>query len=505
MKTAYAEIILNTAKEAAARIVISEKKAFRYQQELFAAKEEGLRMLLRLKQMLDSKVHEAGMTSLSQQRRIEELEAQLGEAEDIVKDLRVELGELQDELEQVTNQMQLLNEQNSRGGTVASVETSKVDRLNTFQSIISPYPEAQSEIITTSEMKNPLLNGTCEIKQCLHKGNCYTCNSDFSSLVMRHKKPELYRNGCTQRIHALERSLLAGNVSFSGKEDDIKNELSVKEDEEVEDTHVEPFVEADICRVEEKPDKYEGMQADDKRTQTDGIRTPRRKRKRATRFKKYKSPSSIDVPDQIAETCETSCFSDNSFAVPPNYIVGVGEDSQMIENNFQKDPESTLTIKSVSGTAKIHTQVEWEEVTSEVNEEPIKACTVLKNEKLLIDKMELRQENACDQNLEVPLSTPDVEAVDLSLVNSVVSFSNLTEIPTQLVNSKLLKYTFSRKRKKESLSSPDSYCLFEETNMKRNPEEEKNSTLELRSQKSSLITESSGYSWQLEQLAHQLM
>lgn len=56
LKTAYAEIILNTAKEAAARIVISEKKAFRYQQELFAAKEEGLRMLLRLKQMLDSKV-----------------------------------------------------------------------------------------------------------------------------------------------------------------------------------------------------------------------------------------------------------------------------------------------------------------------------------------------------------------------------------------------------------------------------------------------------------------
>jgi hypothetical protein len=56
LKKAYAEIILNTAKEAAARIMVSEKKALRFQQELFSTKEEALRMLLRLKQMLDSKV-----------------------------------------------------------------------------------------------------------------------------------------------------------------------------------------------------------------------------------------------------------------------------------------------------------------------------------------------------------------------------------------------------------------------------------------------------------------
>lgn len=56
LKKAYADIILNTAKEAAARIMVSERKAQRYQRELFAAKDESLRMLLRLKQMLDSKV-----------------------------------------------------------------------------------------------------------------------------------------------------------------------------------------------------------------------------------------------------------------------------------------------------------------------------------------------------------------------------------------------------------------------------------------------------------------
>lgn len=56
LQKAYADIILNTAKEAATRIMMSERKAQRFQRELQVAKDEGLRMLLRLKQMMDSKV-----------------------------------------------------------------------------------------------------------------------------------------------------------------------------------------------------------------------------------------------------------------------------------------------------------------------------------------------------------------------------------------------------------------------------------------------------------------
>ena len=56
LKKAYADIILNTAKEAAARILASERKALRFQRELFSTKEDALQMLLRLKQTLDSKV-----------------------------------------------------------------------------------------------------------------------------------------------------------------------------------------------------------------------------------------------------------------------------------------------------------------------------------------------------------------------------------------------------------------------------------------------------------------
>lgn len=56
LKRAYADIILNTAKEAAARIMSSEQKAVRYKHELQVSKEEALGMLLRLKKMMDSKV-----------------------------------------------------------------------------------------------------------------------------------------------------------------------------------------------------------------------------------------------------------------------------------------------------------------------------------------------------------------------------------------------------------------------------------------------------------------
>lgn len=61
LKKAYADIILNIAKEAAARILISERKTLRLQQDVFDAKEEALNMLLRLKKVMDSKVHDSAV------------------------------------------------------------------------------------------------------------------------------------------------------------------------------------------------------------------------------------------------------------------------------------------------------------------------------------------------------------------------------------------------------------------------------------------------------------
>lgn len=175
LKMAYADIILNTAKEAASRIVTSEHKAIRYQDELFASKEEALHILLRLKQMMDSKINEAETISVRKQKRIEQLEAQLNEAEDIVRELRAELTEKQHILEKGTN--------------------------NQLQQLTGTHINKSRE-------------GYRENESCVE--NCH----------------EMYRNGCTHRIRAFERRLLEGKLSLPGKLDNLVNNTGIREDEE---------------------------------------------------------------------------------------------------------------------------------------------------------------------------------------------------------------------------------------------------------------------------------
>ncbi|KAG2254243.1 hypothetical protein Bca52824_084379 [Brassica carinata] len=56
LKRAYADTILNTTKEAAARVLSSEKKTRMYQQEIVTVRDEAVNTLLRLKKMYDSKL-----------------------------------------------------------------------------------------------------------------------------------------------------------------------------------------------------------------------------------------------------------------------------------------------------------------------------------------------------------------------------------------------------------------------------------------------------------------
>ncbi|CAN6876292.1 hypothetical protein Bca4012_078780 [Brassica carinata] len=99
LKKAYAEIILNTAKESAARVMLSDRKSARFHHDLSETKEEALRLLVRLKHMIDAKTIEGDVISSNQQRQIDVLEAQLHEAEDIITDLRSEVRWVRDRLE----------------------------------------------------------------------------------------------------------------------------------------------------------------------------------------------------------------------------------------------------------------------------------------------------------------------------------------------------------------------------------------------------------------------
>ncbi|XP_071731644.1 uncharacterized protein [Rutidosis leptorrhynchoides] len=200
LKKAYADIILNTAKEAAARIMLSERKAVRFEYELKHAKNDSMQMLLRLKQMMDSKVSEAAMISCSQQKKIEELEAQLQEAEDIVKDLREELREVEAELRKFSRSKHVDN-------TLQILPNSNIDCTNG---------------------SHKFYNSVFPLNKSLF------ANGDLPSIISRSKETELYRNGCTQRIRVCERTPPDENISFSVHENEVNAELIAKKDEVIE-------------------------------------------------------------------------------------------------------------------------------------------------------------------------------------------------------------------------------------------------------------------------------
>ncbi|KAK1433781.1 hypothetical protein QVD17_10698 [Tagetes erecta] len=218
LKKAYAEIILNTAKEAAARIMVSERKATQFEYELKTAKDDAIRMLLRLKQMMDAQIREAAIVSCSQQNKIDELEAQLQEAEDIVKDLREELRAVEAKLERFSQRKEIKH-------------TVEVNNLQTHEPITFPPSEVQhnSNIDQTSKSQR-LYNSLLPLKKSLI--------GDLPSIILRSKETDLYRNGCTQRIRACECTPPDVKPSFSTQTNDlngnIKPESTSKEDEVVE-------------------------------------------------------------------------------------------------------------------------------------------------------------------------------------------------------------------------------------------------------------------------------
>ncbi|KAJ0709136.1 hypothetical protein HanLR1_Chr09g0336951 [Helianthus annuus] len=207
LKKAYADIILNTAKEAAARIMVSERKASRFEYELKNAKEDAVRMLLRVKQMMDFQIKEAAMVSCTQQKKIDELEAQLQEAEDIVKDLREELRAVEAELENFSQRKEVKH-------------AVQVDSAPICESVTFPPSRVQhNSYIDQTDKSQRLYNSLLPLKKSLI--------GDLPSIILRSKETELYRNGCTQRIRACEVLEKANDLNRNIKPESISKEGEV--------------------------------------------------------------------------------------------------------------------------------------------------------------------------------------------------------------------------------------------------------------------------------------
>ncbi|XP_028057265.1 uncharacterized protein LOC114261211 isoform X3 [Camellia sinensis] len=301
LKKAYADIILNTAKEAAARVMVSERKALRFHHDLCAAKDEALRMLLRFKQTFDSKTIEAEINSVSQQKRIEELKAQLDEAEETILDLRAELKKAQNHLDKVkNNHMQPLNK-----------STEKQD-------------------------------GPC------------------------HEEPELYKNGCTQRVRAFERNLLDGNLPSSGNGNDQhfikKGESITKVNEQNTEICTVPPPKIENIDGMKNPTRVEDKLCIKSCTYRDQPFKVRNIRRRKTRYGRAKATScrlnpnlvKPHRPSSVLSHCKTSSCSNND-----NVKSGEGactlpyseaenktsmENSSRLEEKVQQNKDQALSV-----------------------------------------------------------------------------------------------------------------------------------------------------------------
>ncbi|XP_059638496.1 uncharacterized protein LOC132280775 isoform X2 [Cornus florida] len=433
------------------------------------------------------------MKSLSQRSKIEELEAQLQEAEDIVRDLREELSEVQAELEKVrNNKLRHLDECDA-----IPEETALENRVNTCQSAIFLPSESKLEYIRASKMENSTLDWRKEgHKCCITNDSCMektcVCSHDLPSIIMRSKEPELYRNGCTQRIRAFGRNLLDEELSFSREIDDIQNEASDREYQEGKGVCTIPTHKADnTCTTEKKV-----VHSDNSCYQVQSVARSHRKRKRATRYKKITTPSCRYLSDLVTGRDQAS---DISFSkIHPSSI----------DNNAQSGKEhSKMGPLLSSDTTETGIPSGFSGVT-ESEAEFVKACSgqnIIDRDEALIDKLvPTGQENGCAESSGVLVSKIDLEKLDVPSVDSESKASDKANgISSQPVNDRIIKYTFQRKRKKDSFSSPDRNTSPVKSTLEREIEDKQNGSLE--PQKLGSTIDSSRESRRIAQVARQLI
>lgn len=523
--------------------------------------------------------------SLSQQRRIEELEAQLQQAEDVITDLRAQLKRMGNDREKVKS-----NEVKPLGGQIAEEDAS-------FSKNSAPISSSGCENVTTADKKNMPMNQRVLDDKC-----CSTMNprqelsasdldnfdpnkSDLASIIMRSKKPELYRNGCTQRIRAFERKLLDGKLPSSGYLDSgnslMENEFIVtatdKEECNLFSLCEKMELDKKLSQIErKKPVKRRTLRR--RKARFGKVKTLRRCHHgqlmksgqpysvlchcktnslygndrlnegvhtlssngamnldmtkasdalqeslqhescdnkdhiktvyKGKRKRKIRSGNDVDTPstcpDQLTKPCQPSPFLSRcrTFAYLVNGGIKSVDDGSITCENESKmkplprlDPGLTLIksdVNAISGSNSIVNKSGHGQDVAEKDVE-VDECMLVK------------QEGDVVENLRFSSSEFQVERINVSSVHgdldNIKPSERTNEYRCRADNNKLLKYTFQRKRKKETTGSPDDIASPEKSFVKRKATEEHTAP---EPERSSLMDESSRDSRRLAQVARQV-
>lgn len=333
--------------------------------------------------------NEAEATAISQRKRIDELEAQLNEAEDIVEEVRGELTEARAELAKLaTNRLSSLN-RTSSGPGAASTEMIEGDTHTSYR---------QSAYI-------------------------YAYNPDFSARMMEETETGLGQSSFTQRIHAFEGNLF-GQLSLPGKEEHFRNRVhkGAKNDASCTTPNLSPD---QPFGIEEDPDELEVTETNGNNLYIEIPKSFQSKRKRTTRYLRGRAPVRVEK-----QQASNMCFSKST------------QESHWV-HRLSLDAER-IGVKSKHPFIDHHV-------------EPSKPCSFLdrrdKN-KLMIEEPVTRQGKGQEEALMFSSAVSDTGRINY--LSSQIEAFNLADPDSEdRYNSKFLKYTFQRRRKKGKLNFSD--------------------------------------------------
>ncbi|KAK2967858.1 hypothetical protein RJ640_029852 [Escallonia rubra] len=517
LKNAYADIILNTAKEAAARIMVSERNALRFQHELCSTKDEAIGVLTRLKQMIHAKSTEAENASLRQQMKIEELEAQLDEAEGLILDLREEVEQVKGQLDKMrTNHVQHLNGPIEKDGTFSCEDGTHENKLIASEPFSFFPSDARSKVLRTLHGKNFPLGQRIPDSKCCNSAELPTALDSQSvkifdsfsipSIIVKSKEPELYRNGCTHRIHAIGVNLLEEKLSHGDVADEhllTKSESIINRDEQnigkctsrspkTEKAAGSVVMRGNSSAMKDQPVKVRKLP----RSKTIYVKAnaescrfshtqlmPRQPSSSCSNDKKISSTdnnnSLLSAKAKKKNLLEkTLCLgrrlrkrkvrdhddSANSHRYPSNLSSGHCQPSSLLSccktKKFGKDrleTESEAKIKKDIGCVSAYEKVMLDTnlgresgLTREAVDEDVNLVDVSISINDDSDAAEKFGVSTHNMNVEVDLTSSKVyDSIDPK------TYDGTTAAASRLDNPRLLQYTFSRKRKKGSLTNFD--------------------------------------------------
>ncbi|XP_038984084.1 uncharacterized protein LOC103706446 isoform X2 [Phoenix dactylifera] len=455
------------------------------------------------------------MQSSGQTRRIQELELQLHEAEDTINSLRTELKKVNTELKQMKNSLaEPLIGQKTNAHATSDDDKCQEDKLSSDSKL---YPQLEPEDISAIDAKKTTLNQTADDHDCsignaaeadplkvLSGGNRCASNPDLASIIMRSKEPELYRNGCTQRIRAFEQNLLDVKVPCGQSDDQVsKNDLKFYEDEKAKRSHAADSAKPAKMVDQEKNPTNSGELKFFRRL------SPRRKR---TKYVYLRTTSFGTSSDQDVTGHKPS---DNMTKSEENLLKAVNEKTaQESTGCFKSSGDTNLRIdysfkNETPGLLQCSKRTTSQSVTKEshldTEDETLKGSEPSTN-----DIMHQSSTSQVGGSLSPMLDQSVTAKSDISICKTQPKTGNVSAInpdPKQenaheSNGPPVIKYTFQRKRKRGSLNK-DETILPEKTSSSNRIVD--NQSALVKTQEPSLATEAPRSDRRLVQVARQLI